>query len=181
MQPAVPARWDLRAFRFAGVDDPAPLDPQRPVLLATARAEVDVAELVFADALAMQARIEVGAQRRSVPPSEEAQQKILHARKSPFGAGRWPARSRGGLWPFAQPLSSRDAGAVGAVRIGLALWIPMGRASRSLSATRAVRGDGPPRSRPRRSPPTRRARHLLPPARHHFPAQDRPRCPLPGC
>src|SRR5262249_30308955 len=85
MQPAVPARRHARSLGIAVVDHPAPLEAERLVDLAAARAVVAVSVFVLADELALEPRPPLRAGPLAVPPGEEAQPQGFH--------GGWRGRS----------------------------------------------------------------------------------------
>jgi hypothetical protein len=78
MQPAVPGGWHHRGLGVAVIDHPAPLKAERRVDCAAAGPIVTIAKLVLADGLAIEPRPQLRAERLTVLPSEEFQQKLFH-------------------------------------------------------------------------------------------------------
>ena len=112
VQPAVPAGRRHRGFREAVVDHPAPLEAQRRIDLAAARAVIGVAELVVADQLAVAAGVEQRVERRAVPPGEESQEETASSSIRPVALECAPMSARAGLWRGAPRLSSAQFAAM---------------------------------------------------------------------
>ncbi len=85
MHPAMPTRRNCACFCIAIENDPTTCATFR--VLATLI--VDIAELVFAYALALAPRMKAGAERLAIPPCEDLYKKFLHdLSRSVFATGR---------------------------------------------------------------------------------------------
>ena len=85
VQPAVPAGRNRGCLGIALIDDPAP----RAAFRIRAALVIDIAELVFADALAVAPGVKARSDRLSIPPGENLQQELHRHRPLPAD-GRQP-------------------------------------------------------------------------------------------
>src|SRR5262249_25389662 len=78
VQPTVPGWRDTRGLRISVVDDPAPFEPERLVDLTAFGPVISVAELIFADGLAIHPGPELGPECLRIPPGEQFEQETFH-------------------------------------------------------------------------------------------------------